>query len=127
MRASHHVWRICGRPDRARVCEGEWFAATTGAWILQALEPILLFLNLEFKKPFIIFCDNKAACMLSDSNHTTKRMRHVATRLTYLQERVTNGDISLVHIKTEANLADIGTKPLNPRTFHHLASYLWTA
>ena len=27
-----------------------------------------------------------AACMLSDSNHTTKHMRHVATRLLYLQE-----------------------------------------
>ena len=102
-----------------------WFGATNGTTSLMALEPVLSFLKVDFKKPMIVLCDNKAACMLSESNHTTKRMRHVATRLCYLQERVNDGDIKLIHIKTEANLADIGTKPLPTRTFHHLSSYIF--
>ena len=108
------------------VCEAEWFGATTGATILIASEDIMNFMKVNFQKPMLIFCDNKAACLLSDSNHTTKRMRHVATRLAYLQERVRDGDCALVHIRTESNLADLGTKPLPARQFHHLASYLWT-
>ena len=75
---------------------------------------------------FTIFCDNKAACMLSDSNHTTKRMRHVARRLSYLQDLAREGTIALIHIKTDGNVADIGTKVLNARTFHQLASYIWS-
>ena len=106
------------------VCEGEWFGATTGAAVLQALEPVLEFLNAESQKPNLIFCDNKASCMLSSSNHTTKRMKHVARRLSFLQDLATANEIRLVHIKTEANLADIGTKVLNVRTFHHLASFI---
>ena len=72
----------------------------------------------------MIMCDNKAACMLSSSNHTTRKMKHVATRLQYLQELVTEGKVTLLHIKTQGNVADIGTKPLPARTFHHLAAYI---
>ena len=64
--------------------------------------------------------------MLSDSNHTTKRMRHVATRLAYRQEQVSEGRIALVHIGTKGNIADMGTKPLPARTFHYLASFAWS-
>ena len=106
-------------------CESEWFGATTGATTLLGLEPCLNFLNLKYKKPFVILCDNKAACMLSDSNHTSRRMRHVATRLAFLQERVQDKDIILVHIGTSGNLADIGTKPLLPRTFHNLSAIMF--
>ena len=53
-------------------------------------------------------------------------MRHVATRLAYLQDRVREGHVRLIHIKTDSNLADLGTKPLAARQFHHLAAYLWS-
>ena len=120
---------IAARISRAQctvlsVCEGEWFSATAGATMLQALEPLLTFLNIDTKPPHIILCDNKAACMLSDGNHTTRRMKHVATRLAYLQERASANAITLVHIRTEANIADIGTKPLPARQFHYLSGFI---
>ena len=105
-------------------CESEWFGATTGATIVLGIEPILDFLGITFKKPFILLCDNKAACMLSDSNHSSKRMRHVATRLAFLQERVQSKELLLVHLNTTGNLADIGTKALGPKVFHQLSSLL---
>ena len=107
------------------ICEGEWFGATAGASRLMALEPLLQFLEVPHKKPFVIFCDNKAACMLSDSDHSTKRMRHVLTRLRYLQELVDNGDIMLVHIDTNGNIADIGTKVHVTRVLHKLTTMMF--
>ena len=107
------------------VCEAEWHAATTGAARLMAIEPLLEFLEIPHKTPFVILCDNKSACMLSDSDHTTKRMRHVMTRLHYLQEHVDRGKIFLVHIQTEGNLADIGTKPHTGKTLNRLASLMF--
>ena len=50
------------------VCEAEWFGATTGATLLLGTEPLLEFMGIQPSKPMIIFCDNKAACMLSNSN-----------------------------------------------------------
>ena len=108
------------------VCEAEWFGATTGATLLLSLEPLLEFLGTEVSKPMMIFCDNKAACMLSNSNHTTKRMKHVAVRLAFLQEHVNEGRVQLVHISTNGNVADLGTKPLSARQHHSLCSLLWT-
>ena len=54
-------------------------------------------------------------------------MKHVARRLSYLQDLATAHEIALVHITTDANLADIGTKALSVKIFHHLASYIWSA
>ena len=53
-------------------------------------------------------------------------MRHVATRLAFLQEKVQSGEILLVHVHTSGNLADIGTKALNARVFHQLSSLMFT-
>ena len=107
------------------ICEGEWFGATSGASRLMAIEPLLEFLEIPHKKPFIIFCDNKAACQLSDSDHSTRRMRHVLTRLRYLQELVDNGNIMLVHIDTTGNVADLGTKVHTSRVLNKLTSLMY--
>ena len=107
-------------------CEAEWFGATAGVTLLQSLEPVLSFLGNDHGLPMILFCDNKAACMLSDSNHSTRRMRHVAVRLAYLQERVNEGFAMLIHINTSGNIADLGTKPLPAKVFHYLCSYIWS-
>ena len=107
------------------VTEGEYFGATAGASRLMAIAPLLEFLGVPHRKPFIILCDNKAACMLTDSDHTTKRMRHVLTRLRYLQEHVDNGNIMLAHIQTVGNVADIGTKVHSTKVVHKLTSLMY--
>ena len=74
--------------------------------------------------PIISFCDNESAVKLSDSDKSTKRMKHVLTRMAYLQELIDAGTLTLVHIDTDGNVADIGTKVLGPTTFHNHRRFL---
>ena len=105
-------------------CEGEYDGASRCATMIQWITPIAEFLRAKVSKPTMLFCDNQAACMLSESNLSSKRMRHVATRLAYLKERVTSGDIQMIHVGTDGNIADIGTKPLGVKVFHRLRPLL---
>ena len=106
------------------ICEAEYFGATAGASRLMAIDPLLEFLHIPYQKPFLILCDNKAACQLSDNNHTTKRMRHVMTRINYLQELVAEKKIMMVHIPTDSNVSDLGTKVHCSRVLYKLTPLL---
>ena len=107
------------------ICEAEYFGATAGASRLMAIDPLLDFLHIPYQKPFLILCDNKAACQLSDNNHTTKRMRHVMTRINYLQELVAEKKIMMVHIPTDSNVSDLGTKVHCSRVLYKLTPLLF--
>ena len=47
-----------------------------------------------------------------------------ATHLAFLRELAEEGKIVLVHIGTDGNIADIGTKPITARHFHELRAML---
>ena len=105
-------------------CEGEYLAATKAAVEILATQDNGRFLGVDLKPPTILFNDNKAAVMLADSNTSSKRMKHMATRIAFLREQIADGTIMLYHIRTEGQLADIFTKALSPSVFHYLRSYL---
>ena len=106
------------------VCEGEWFAQTNGVMILQAHAHIYVFLGIEHNLPILSFCDNKSAIDISEAGGTTKRMKHVLTRMAYLQEKVDDRLVALIHIDTSGMISDIGTKILNATDFHRLRELL---
>eukprot|EP00327_Prymnesium_parvum_P012441 CAMPEP_0184383310 /NCGR_PEP_ID=MMETSP0007-20130409/7028_1 /TAXON_ID=97485 /ORGANISM="Prymnesium parvum, Strain Texoma1" /LENGTH=273 /DNA_ID=CAMNT_0026729721 /DNA_START=207 /DNA_END=1025 /DNA_ORIENTATION=+ len=45
----------------------------------------LTFLDLEPQKPVLSFCDNKSAVLIAESDLSTKRMKHVLTKMAYQQ------------------------------------------
>jgi len=51
-------------------------------------------------------------------------MKHVLTRMAYLQEKVDDRLVALIHIDTSGMIADIGTKILNATDFHRLRELL---
>jgi hypothetical protein len=121
------AWRV-GRLTATSLssCEAEWFAQTLGATMLQALLPVLNFLGVNVLTPVISFCDNTAAVCISENDGTTKRLKHVITRMAYLRERKDDGDMTLIHLNTKGMVADIGTKVLAPDVFHrHRAFLVW--
>ena len=104
--------------------QGEYLAATKAAVEILATQANGKFLGVDLKPPTIMFNDNKSAVMLADSNTSSKRMKHIATRIAFLREQISEGTIMLYHIRTEGQLADIFTKALSAGVFHYLRSYL---
>jgi hypothetical protein len=100
------------------VCEGEYFAQSSAAMTIQSLEGVIKFLDLNVQFPIISFCDNEVVTKISSGDYTTKHMKHVLTRMAYLAEQVKNKLITIAHIGTDGNVADIGTKLLTPSIFH---------
>ena len=116
------AWKSAKLPSTPiSTCEGEWFAAARLAMAIQAEKPVAEFMGVPMTDPVPIYCDNKAACLLAESNLSSKRMRHVLVRLHYLKERVEDKEVLLKHVGTSAQIADIFTKStFTPNTFHSL-------
>ena len=72
-----------------------------------------------------LFCDNRAAVLLSEGNTSSKRMRHVATQIAFLREQVKDTKrVKLIHIRTQGQVADLFTKPLTAAVFHPLRAFV---
>ena len=72
-----------------------------------------------------LFCDNRAAVLLSEGNTSSKRMRHVATQIAFLREQVKDTKrVKLIHIRTQGQIADLFTKPLAAAVFHPLRAFV---
>ena len=102
------------------VCQGEYHAATKAAVAAKAYADIMQWAGYPSQMATPIFCDNKAAVLLSDSGISSKKLRHVATHIAFLRELINSGNIMLLHISTKGQIADIFTKPLHAATFHEL-------
>ena len=74
--------------------------------------------------PIPVFCDNRAAVLISDAGCSAKRLKHVATRIAFLRELVTAKEFLLLHVFSKGQIADIFTKPLAAANFHPLRSLL---
>ena len=110
------AWRVMRMPvTPLSTCEAEWFGATLLATTLAFLHPVLAFFQVRIQTPLILLCDNESACKLSERDMGIKKLRHVAMRLAYLQEMTESQFMALLHIFTEGELADIGTKILESK------------
>ena len=72
----------------------------------------------------VIFCDNSSAIALSKNSVFHKRTKHINTKFHYIRELVNNGEIILQHCRTQEQVADILTKPLDQKSFEFLRKLL---
>ena len=68
--------------------------------------------------PAIIYQDNKS-CMslMKRGSPASERSRHIHIRHFWLAERATNGEIVIVHLRTEDMFANVLTKPIQGAQF----------
>ena len=78
-------------------------------------------------KPVTIHEDNQAAIAMSKNFMVKDRSKHIATRHYFIREQVADGTISVIHIPTEDQLADIFTKALVKIIFERLRERLGMA
>jgi hypothetical protein len=69
-------------------------------------------------------CDSTSAISFAKNPVLHSRTKHIEVRYHFLRDNVEKGDIDLIRVPTEKQLADILTKPLDQATFARLQGEL---
>jgi hypothetical protein len=105
-------------------CESEYVAASTATQEAVHLRLLLSELGFPQEGPTIIYEDNQGTIALSENPMLQKRTKHVDIRYHFVREKVLSGEIKLVYIPTQDQVADILTKPLQKQRIIELRSKL---
>ncbi|KAI3758559.1 hypothetical protein L6452_06126 [Arctium lappa] len=71
-----------------------------------------------------IYCDSKSAIAISANPVQHTKTKHIDVRYHFIKDNVEKGTIELYFVKTEYQLADLFTKPLDEKRFTFLVSRL---
>jgi hypothetical protein len=71
-----------------------------------------------------LLCDNESSVKIANNPVQHSRTKHIDIHHHFLQDHVAKGDIILCGVRSEEQLADILTKPLDENTFYRLRSEL---
>jgi len=107
--------------------EAEYIAAASAVNQALWIRKLLTDLYMEQKKSTEIFVDNQAAISIANNPVSHGKTKHFKIKLYFLREVQKNGDIDLVHCKTDFQTADILTKALPRARFEFLRKRLGIA
>ncbi|XP_031259399.1 uncharacterized protein LOC116117527 [Pistacia vera] len=85
-------------------------------WILGLLRD----LEVQTGKPVTLYCDNKAANDIAANPVFHERTKHIEIDCHFVREKIQEGIIKTMHIRTAEQPADIFTKPLCSRQHSYL-------
>jgi hypothetical protein len=71
-----------------------------------------------------LLCDNKSVIKIAYNPYEHSRTKHIDIRQHFLRDHTIMGDIVISHVRTNKQLTDIFTKPLDERRFRELESEL---
>ena len=99
--------------------EAEYIAASEAAKEIVWLKKFYSDLGVipEMDKLLVLFCDNTGAIANSKEPRSHKRSKHIERKYHIIREYVARGDVKVMKIATEGNLADLFTKTLPEATF----------
>lgn len=67
--------------------------------------------------PTRILCDNESAIRISMNEKCSNRTRHMNVQAAYPREMIEKGEITIEHVKSDQQLADMLTKPMSTTSF----------
>ncbi|XP_043703711.1 secreted RxLR effector protein 161-like [Telopea speciosissima] len=77
----------------------------------------------SISKSLRLWCDNNSTVIFSKNNKKSNSSKHIEIKYLLVREKVTEGEVDVVHIPTEKMVADPLTKALSMRVFRgHVAS-----
>jgi hypothetical protein len=103
--------------------EAEFIGATEAAKEAVWLRHMLAELG-QPQPPTVFYEDNKACIHMARNRVVSGRNKHIQLKMWYLRERVENKEISLTHVSTHAQRADMLTKNLARPLFERFRSAL---
>ena len=71
----------------------------------------------KMEKPLVLYCDNSGAMANSKESRSHKRGKHIERKYHLIPEIIHRGDVVIMKIESEHNLADPFTKTLPERVF----------
>jgi hypothetical protein len=63
-----------------------------------------------------LLCDSTTAISVAKNSTIDSKTKHIEVRYHFLRDNVEKGEITLIHVPTQNQLADIFTKPLDQAT-----------
>jgi hypothetical protein len=104
--------------------ESEIVAASEASSEVACLSELLTGFGVLRTRPPLLFLDSMAAIGMCSREQRSKRLKHIDRADLYVVERAQAGDLSVAHVSSAQNLADIGTKPLAFNVFAPLRQAL---
>ncbi|CAI7865985.1 unnamed protein product [Closterium sp. NIES-53] len=95
-------------------CEAEIYAGAMAAQELRWLTYLLTDLGEPPRSPPILYVDNKAMLALCREHRLEHKTKHIALRYFLARELQQRGQLRLAYVASQANIADIFTKALQP-------------
>ena len=119
------VWRSVKQSSIAdSTMEAEYIAACEAAkeavWLKKFFTDLEVVPNMD--KPIVLYCDNSGAVANSKEPRCHKRGKHIERKYHLIREIVHRGDVAVMKIASQDNLADSFTKTLPAKSFEgHLS------
>ena len=104
--------------------EAEYMAASAATQDVVHTREFLKSLHFAQDGPTKIYEDNQGAIAMSENPVHHKRTKHIDIRHHFIRERVESGDVKLVYVPTDRQIADILTKPLDRVKFEYMRARL---
>ncbi|KAM7499356.1 hypothetical protein LguiA_023770 [Lonicera macranthoides] len=104
--------------------EAEYRGMAIGIQELLWLKLLLTDLGFPPTEPMMLYCDNKAACDIAHNPVQHDRTKHVEVDRFFIKEKLEEKVISVPHVRSEDQLADILTKPVTRKIFAKMVSKL---
>jgi hypothetical protein len=77
-------------------------------------------IQVEYRQPIPILCDNTSAISISKNPVMHSKTKHIPIKYHFLREQVVNQVVKLDYVTTKEHIVDIFTKPLPREAFEYL-------
>ncbi|KAG7581709.1 Reverse transcriptase RNA-dependent DNA polymerase [Arabidopsis suecica] len=115
-------WRSKKQPTISRSsAEAEYRALALASCEMAWLATLLSELQVSTSVP-ILYSDSTAAIYIATNPVFHERTKHIEIDCHTVREKLDCGQLRMLHVRTEDQIADILTKPLFPHQFAHLQS-----
>ena len=104
--------------------EAEYRGAAVAACEVAWLYKLLGDFGLQVNRKVVIYCDNLNNIQLAHNPVFHARTKHIEVHYHFIRERVLSGDIDLMYVNTEEQVADIFTKALGAEKLQRFRAML---
>jgi len=101
-------------------CEAEYIALAETCKEITWIKQVIKEFDIEINPVTTVFTDSQSAIALVENDKQAGRTKHMDIRYHYVKEEFKLGNVKLTYVTTEANIADMFTKPLGGKKIEEL-------